>query len=202
VFRVPEAMIQRIARGRKLEVALSYEMVLRVFRKRWAEMGFIKGFFHMLFKGIPFYATTQSLRVAKDMMRLKDLSLLRIVRGKELSPEQRIVIDAGSEGKADHLGIEAGAYGGRIAIDEEEKGISLRRPFWLFDLFGLRLLFRRYLKKIERENQEIRRLFTEALGEKGRIHLVGHFTIGVAMKVGMELAFSSFLKRFRRNRAN
>jgi hypothetical protein len=206
VFKVPEAMITKGARGRKLEVALSYEMVLRVFRKRWAEVGFVKGFFRMLSRGIPFYATTQSLRVAKDMSRLKDLSLLRIVRGRELSAEQKKIIDVGSGGKADERGVESNAYGGRIAISEEEKAVILRKPFWVFNLPIIRpffenfpiisLLFKKYLGKIEKENERIRRLFAEELGEKGRIHLVGYFTIGVALKVGLELAVTRFLRRF------
>lgn len=157
-----------------MEVAISYELVLRVFRKRWAEMGFIKGFFHMLFKGIPFYATTQSRRVVRDMLRLKDLSLSRIVRGRALTAEQEKIIMVASQGKADERGIELDAYGGRVAIDEEEREIRLCRN--------------------EKEDREMKRLLTVELGAKGRIHLVGHFTIGVALKVGLEF----LLDRIRR----
>ncbi len=199
VFKVPEAMIKRFARGRKLQVALTYEMVLRVFRKRWAEMGFIKGFFHMFRKGIPFYATTQSLRVVKDMLRLKDLSVLRVARGKELSADQRKVIDVGSKGKADERGIELEAYGGRVAIDEEEKGIVLRKPFFFFRLPLIRWLFHPYLNKVEKENQKIKNLFAKDLGINGRIHLVGFFTIGVAIKVGLELAWNTLSRWFSKN---
>jgi hypothetical protein len=199
VFRVPEAMIKRFARGRKLQVALTYEMVLRVFRKRWAEMGFIKGFIHMLRKGIPFYATTQSLRVVKDMLRLKDLSVLRIARGEELSEDQRKIINIGSRGKADERGIELEAYGGRVAIDEEEKGIVLHKPFFFFRLPLIRWLFHPYLNRVEKENQRIKDIFAKDLGINGRIHLIGFFTIGVAIKVGLELAWNTLSKWFSKN---
>jgi hypothetical protein len=130
------------------------------------------------------------------MMRLKDLSLLRVVRGKELSGEQKKIIGVGSQGRADERGIEPDAYGGRIAISEEENGMALRKPFWLFNLPVLRLFFGRYLKRIKRENEAIKHLFAEELGEKGRMHLVGYFTIGVALKVGLELALTRFFRRF------
>ena len=194
VFKVPEAMISKAARGRKLEVAISYEMGTRTIRKRWAELGLFKGFFHMLFTGIPFYATTQSLRVAKDMLRLKDLSLLRIVRGKELSEVQKIVIERGSSGKADRRGVEPDAYGGRIAIDEEEKGIVLRKPIWLTTLPVIRTFFAGYLRNIAEENEMIIRFFKQEIGKRGRVHLVGHFTIGVALKVWLELTLGHWFK--------
>jgi len=195
VFKVPEAMIKKEARGKKLQVALSYNLVLRVFRKEWAERGFIRGFFHMVFKGLPFYATTQSLRVVRDMMRLKDLSVLRVVRGQGLTRGQRLVIQVGSEGKADAAGIERGAYGGRIAIDEEEKGITLRQPPWFCQLPVLSFIFRPYLRRLKREDERIKELFRQELGENGRFHIIGNFTIGVACKVGLELALHRLTRR-------
>jgi len=182
VFRIPEAMIRKEGRGRKLEVAVSYILSMRVVRKLWAEMGLIKGFFHMLTNGVPFYATTQSLRVIKDMLRLKNLSLLRIAQGKALTEEQRKIVELGSNGKADASGIERNAYVGRIAIDEEEKDVVLRKP----SFFG---------NKKSREDKELKRIFKEEIGKNGRVHLVGYLTIGVALKVGLELLWTSLFRK-------
>ncbi|HTY12668.1 MAG TPA: hypothetical protein VMD02_00610, partial [Candidatus Omnitrophota bacterium] len=198
VFKVPEAMIHPSARGHKLQVALSFEMISRVVKKRWADMGLWNGFFYMLFKGVPFYATTQSLRVVKDMMRLKDLSIIRVVKDRPLSAIQRKVIEFGSGGTADGRGVQLNAYGGRIAIDEEEKGIVLRKPAWITTLPVVRWLFTAYHRQIERENEAIVRFFKNELGKRGRMHLVGHFTIGVALKVWFELTIGSWFRHFTR----
>jgi hypothetical protein len=157
-------------------------------------MGFIKGFFHMLTRGLPIYATTQSYRVICDMLRSKDLSVLRIARGKELSDEQKKIIRVGSQGKADERGVERDAYGGRIAIDEEEKGIVVRRPHLILNLPVIRSIFRGYHERIRKENAEIQRLLNEELGERGRLHLVGYVTIGVALKVRIELLLAGLLR--------
>lgn len=193
VFRVPEAMIKREARGRKLQVAVSNEMVQRVFRKTWAEKGLFRGFFHMLTKGIPFYATTQSLRVVVDLMRLKDISILRTIRGIPLAAEQKKIIATASQGKADEKGVEKNAYGGRIAIDREEKGMVLRRPLFIFDwpVIGslLRFVCSNYIKKLAEEDEAIKCFMARELGVAGRLHIVGNYTLGVAFKVWLELKF-------------
>jgi len=201
-FKIPEAMINKSARGRKLLVALTYEMGFRVFRKRWIDKGFFKGFFHMLFNGLPFYATTQSLRVVKDILRLSDLSVLRLAQGKALTAEQKRIIDFGSGGKADDRGIELGAYGGRIAIDEEEDGIVLQKPFFLLNLPIISFFCRPYFRKLEEEDRKIKRLFKEELGVKGRFHLVGNFTFGVILKVGLELFLTSIFRRKKKKPAS
>jgi hypothetical protein len=193
IFKVPEAMIRRMGRGKKMEVALTSEMAKKVYRKEWIDKGFIKGFWYMLFKGLPFYATTQSLRVCKDMMRLKNLSIIRLAKGKELFDEQKRVIKTLSQGKADERGIEFNTYGGRITIDEEEKRIIFKKPFIFFNLPIIRRIFKRYIEKIKKEDEKIKQLVKEA-GEKGRIHLIGYFTLGVALKIGLELFLASLFR--------
>jgi len=196
VFKVPEAMVRKDARGRNLQTALAYEMVKRVFRKRWAELGLVKGFWRMLTKGIPFYATTQSLVVMKDMLRLNDLSVLRVIRGEKLSPDQQKIIEVASNGDADGRGVEANAYGGRVAIDEEEAGITLRRPSWPLHWPVLRTIFGKHLERLKREDQAIKDFFARELGANGRLHIVGFFTLGVALRVGLKLALTRFRRRF------
>ena len=134
-------------------------------------------------------------RVAKDLLRLKDTTFLRTIQGKKLSAEQRAIIKAGSKRKADERGVELNAYGGRIAIDEEEKDVDLLKPNWFLSLPLVRLIFKNYHKKIADENARIKKFFKDELGVNGRLHIVGYFTLGVAFKVGLELASTKFSRK-------
>ncbi|OGC34390.1 hypothetical protein A3J90_02620 [candidate division WOR-1 bacterium RIFOXYC2_FULL_37_10] len=186
VFKIPEAMIKKEGRRKRMQLAVINEIAVRIYRKIRSDMGPLKGFWHMLTRGMPVYVTTQSLRALKDMLRLSNVSLLRVVRGQQLTQEQRLIINAGSKGKADDRGIEQKAYGGRIAIDEEEKGVVLRKPI-------LGVLFKKQRRK---EEQEIKRIMKEELNENGRIHLVGSYTIFVRWAVSFVLFFGKLRTTF------
>jgi hypothetical protein len=174
VFKMTTAMIRSEARGRKIPLALSYQMLLMTARNILRSNGVLRGLFQLVFRGIPFYATTQSLRVVKDMMLLKDLSLLRTVRGDALTDEQKRIFAAGARGQIDlETGIEKEAYGGRIAIDREEDKILLQR-----------------------EDQSIR-AFMAGIGDRDRLHLTGNVTLGVVLTVGLKLRLAGLAGKYR-----
>ncbi|MCU0640735.1 MAG: hypothetical protein MUC35_01460 [Candidatus Margulisbacteria bacterium] len=177
VLKVPGSMIKKEARGHKTQVALTLEIGRRQLLKYWFDKGLFKGFGRALTHGIPIYATTQSKRVLKDMLRLADLSIKRTAAGDELTGEHRDVIREASGGKADKRGLETDAYGGRIAIDEEERGVVV---------FG------------GKREEALDRLLAE-LGPNGRLHVVGYLNLWVGLKVTVELFFSRLFGRRRRH---
>lgn len=166
VLKVPEAMIRKGARGKKMQVALTLEIGRRVLYSYWFANGFWKGLWLALTHGIPIYATSQSLRVFRDMSRLARFSALRTVEGKELTDEQKEIIRVGSEGKADTDGIEPNAYGGPVAISEEEAQIRV---------WG------------KKKDATLRKMLAERVGENGRVHLIGYLTLWVGIKTMLEL---------------
>ncbi|MFA5034628.1 MAG: hypothetical protein WC500_02485 [Candidatus Margulisiibacteriota bacterium] len=177
-MKIPAAMIREEARGKKLQVAITNEIGRRLLYKYWYEHGIIKGFWLALTKGIPVYATSQSLRVIKDFARMSNFSLKRTLEGRALTDEQRLIIDQGSQNKTDENGIETGAYGGRIAIDEEEAGVKI---------FG------------KSKDAELRDLLRTKVGENGRIHMVAYYTLWVGLKTMVELAWNRFWRRMGRS---
>ncbi|OGC11777.1 hypothetical protein A3K48_04715 [candidate division WOR-1 bacterium RIFOXYA12_FULL_52_29] len=172
-MKIPAAMIREVARGKKLQVAITNEIGRRLLYKYWYENGIFRGFWLALTRGIPVYATSQSLRVIKDFSRMSNFSLIKTINGKELTEEQKLIIEQGSQGKADDSGIETNAYGGRIAIDEEEAGVVV---------FG------------KKQDAQLREMLKTKVGENGRIHMVAYYTLWVGLKTMIELALGR-LKR-------
>lgn len=177
VLKVPEAMIKKEARGRKILVGLTLEIGRRQLLKYWFDNGLFKGFWLALTHGIPIYGTTQSKRAIKDMLRLANLSVRNTVEGRGLTAEQKGIIEHSSAGKATKDGVEPEAYGGRIAIDEEEQGIVV---------FG------------GKKEAALNKLLAE-LGVNGRLHIVGYMTIGVGIKVALELLWTRLFGRRKRS---
>ncbi|MBU1867617.1 MAG: hypothetical protein KKD13_03990, partial [Candidatus Margulisbacteria bacterium] len=171
VLKIPEAMIQPAARGRRLQVALTRLIASRVLRKYRMDSGFGKGFWLALTRGIILYATTQSLRVMKDFSRSSRFSMKRVLNGKTLTEEEKAIINVGSSGKADEYGIERNAYGGMIRIDEQERGVGV---------FGRKM------------DEKLRHWLDEKVGSNGRIHLLGYFTIWASIRSW----FSVVMRRF------
>jgi hypothetical protein len=177
-MKIPAAMIREAARGKKLQVAITNEIGKRLLYKYWYEHGIFRGFWLAFTKGIPVYATSQSLRVIKDFARMSNFSLKRVLEGRDLTEEQALIIRQGSQSKADINGIEPSAYSGRIAIDEEESGI---------EIFG------------KSKDAELRELLKSKVGENGRIHMVAYYTLWVGLKTMIELAWNRLWRRVGRN---
>lgn len=198
VLKFSEAMVRKEARGRKLEVVLGSMMALNGLKRVLADSGWIRGIRAMLFHGLPFYATTQSLRVIRDMMRLSDLSLLRVIHGKGLSPSQQRIVDFSSPGKDIDLktGVETNAYGGRIAVTEEEEDVVVRRSSPVVDLPGFGALFASYVQRIKSDDRALKALMKKEVGERDRVHVIGNFSLWTALGIMFEKQLLFLMKRF------
>ena len=185
VLEIPQVMLKSELRGGKMQLAIIRNIFNAIYKRDWADRGFFKGFWYMLIHGMPLDAATQSLRVIRDFLMAKDVSILRVIRGQELTYEQKLIINAASKGKADSRGMEYNAYKGRIALVEEEENIVLRKPI-------LRFLLK---KRRQQEDAKIKQLVKEAIENNGRIHLVGNGTIGANLKTVWDLFWIKIFRR-------
>ncbi|MGB9613359.1 MAG: hypothetical protein ACPL4K_04180 [Candidatus Margulisiibacteriota bacterium] len=186
VFEIPVAMIKSGAKGMGLLTFVSYQMILKEFWKKWIDLGFFKGLYRMLFEGVPVFAWTQSKRVVGAMLELDNLWLPGI--SKKVPPKIEKIIRYFSQKHKRPLDedlIARNVYRGRIALRKEEN-FSFRRK-------GLGGAIERIFHP--KKYRKIEKLF-ESLGEKDTLPVVGFFTLGVALKMGIYMKVISFYNRW------